>query len=554
MEETLKRKGNGGALKEERRSESNHADEDCKDEDIPPKDNELESAKTQMHEVREENQRLRTYLDKMMKDYQALQTQFNNIVHERESANKSTFNRALSHQEHGKQKHETPEFDVSLSLGRSSNSNERKRDGDDHKHSSSPKKAETSTKSTVEQDKEEGLRLGLDCRFDVQPSVVHSKVGLAESSPENSLDDVKEVDAEKWAPQKSEKAPEDDEAAHQNPAKKARVSVRVRCDTPTMIDGCQWRKYGQKIAKGNPCPRAYYRCSVTPSCPVRKQVQRCSQDMSILITTYEGTHNHPLPIAAHAMASTTSAAASMILSGSSTSSSGASTTMSTPAELHGLNYYLSNNPTSSRPPFYLPNSTISSSSYPSITLDLTSSSSSMTSNFPSRYNVNSSSTNLNFGTSLESNSTLPIFWSNGNNYQLQNYPKNTQMGPSLNFGRQHQENFYPYSYMQKNNNDVHQPMQMDKNSIESATKAITADPNFQSALAAAITSMIGSNNNISGSSTGQNMKLEQSFPVLSSFLSTNSQASNMRPFHPPLSISSSKSKSTSPEDNRDQAR
>ncbi|KAL8118232.1 WRKY transcription factor 72A-like [Apium graveolens] len=549
MEETLKRKAQGDAFKEEKRSESSHAadDDDCsKDQDMPLKENELDSAKAEMQEVREENQRLRTYLDKMMKDYQSLQTQFNNIVHEKDSPNKSKYDRALNHQDYREHKHEAPEFDVSLSLGRSSSS-ELKRDNV-RKHSSSPQKAETSTK-TIEQ--EEGLRLGLDCRFDMQPSVL-SKEGLPESSPEHSVDEEKEVQA-----QKSEKAPEDDEVSHQNPAKKARVSVRVRCDTPTMIDGCQWRKYGQKIAKGNPCPRAYYRCSVTPSCPVRKQVQRCSQDMSILITTYEGTHNHPLPIAAHAMASTTSAAAGMILSGSSTSgvgSSGASTAITTPAELHGLNYYLSNNSTSSRPPFYLPNSSISSSSsYPSITLDLTSSSSSMTNNFPSRYNVNSSSTNLNFSTSLESNSTLPIFWGNGNNYQLQNYTKNTQMGPSLNFGRQHQENFYPYSYMQKNNNDVahaHQSMQMDKNSIESATKAITADPNFQSALAAAITSMIGSNNNNIG---GQNVKLEQSFPVLSSFLS-NSQASNIRPVPSPLPLSSSRSKSTSSEDNRDQVR
>ncbi|KAK8349038.1 hypothetical protein V6Z11_A06G118800, partial [Gossypium hirsutum] len=49
---------------------------------------------------------------------------------------------------------------------------------------------------------------------------------------------------------------------------------------------------GNKVTKNNPSPRAYFKCCVTPVCPVKRKVQRCVEDKSFLMVTYEGQHNH----------------------------------------------------------------------------------------------------------------------------------------------------------------------------------------------------------------------------------------------------------------------
>ncbi|KAL1207859.1 putative WRKY transcription factor 61 [Cardamine amara subsp. amara] len=513
----------GGHGREETHEEmtkfdSSHDDSHQEHEHI--KRSKLDSTKVEMEEAKEENRRLKSSLSRIKKEFDILQTQYNQLMVqvEHEEPNKVSSKRS---ENEDKEKVSEREELVLLSLGRRlkspvpsgsmTNKEEKKKDimeeaGDDDRS------VDDNGKSS-----NQGLNMGIEYKDLSNPN---EKLEIDHNQETTSMEisNTNKIPSENSFGFKNDRDDHEgeDEILPQNLVKKTRVSVRSRCETPTMNDGCQWRKYGQKIAKGNPCPRAYYRCTIAPSCPVRKQVQRCSDDMSILISTYEGTHNHPLPLSATAMASATSAAASMLLSGSSSSSS-----YSTAADLHGLNFSLSGNNITPKPksPFLQTSSFPSSSGHPTVTLDLTTFSSSQqpvlsmlnrfnsppsnvsrSNNYPST-NLNfSNNTNtlMNWGGSsggIHSDQYRAAYGNISTHQQLpyHNVIQTRTAGLSFDsFGRS--SSSHPIGSTQTNLDHIgikniisHQVPSLPAETI----KAITTDPSFQSALATALSSIIG---------------------------------------------------------------
>ncbi|KAF9590448.1 hypothetical protein IFM89_035283 [Coptis chinensis] len=431
---------------------------------------ELAVLQSAMERMSAENERLKEMLSQVSNSYNALQMQFVALMQQQSLKSENELDHEVIGGKLQEKKHEVgggimvPRQFMDLGPAATCETDEPSQTSSEarsHDHSRSPP-------NNVEVVSKEYGHHSTGSNNDIAPFDRDSRRIGREESPDHG--------SQGWVPNKLPKlnngAKSVDQATEAT-MRKARVSVRARSEAPMITDGCQWRKYGQKMAKGNPCPRAYYRCTMATGCPVRKQVQRCAEDRTILITTYEGNHNHPLPPAAMAMASTTSAAASMLLSGSMSSADG----------LMNSNFL-----TRTLLPCSSSMATISASApFPTVTLDLTHSPNPLQfQRPPTQFHVPFLNPNQNLASSA-----AQVF---GQSLFNQSKFSGLQMSQGVDASQ--------FSHQPPLQHQNQQPSLAD--TVSAATAAITADPNFTAALAAAISSIIGGNTQASNNNGNPN--------------------------------------------------
>lgn len=160
-----------------------------------------------MGQVREENQKLKQKLSRVLNDYKSLQMHYNDFFQQDIPKSSECLAPDLG---------DGAEL-VSLSLGTLS-SYEPKMD--------SQKKVNCFSKRKEDSHDDQELKLGLGCEFDLTPSRVDFNNVKKDERPQTLEPPVHSLKTERR---------EDNDLLDQIPLKKARVSVKVVCDTQTVI-------------------------------------------------------------------------------------------------------------------------------------------------------------------------------------------------------------------------------------------------------------------------------------------------------------------------------
>ncbi|KAI3827550.1 hypothetical protein L1987_01627 [Smallanthus sonchifolius] len=125
-------------------------------------------------------------------------------------------------------------------------------------------------------------------------STLGSKQHKSSGSVSNGPILVEEMDVPPQKP-RVKKSSSESPGSVLKPPEKPKFVIHAASDVGISADGYRWRKYGQKMVKGNPHPRNYYKCT-SAGCPVRKHIEMAVDGSSEVVLTYKGIHDHDMPI------------------------------------------------------------------------------------------------------------------------------------------------------------------------------------------------------------------------------------------------------------------